>query len=283
MRDAIEKVNYVVKTVSLFEEESVPEDCYILIIAGPSEDYFDAEIGKIERYLEQGKNAFFLIDPRTELPNIEALIAKYGIELHDDVVIDPYSRVFGGEYTIPVVTEYVKHPITADMTNVATFYPLARSIGMAEDVAGDVVVQMLAKTGKSAWGETDLEGVSRGEAVISDEDYRPPVSLAAIASKEYENDIGEVAQSKIVVVGDSDFAENAAFRISGNSDFFLNVVNYLAEEKDLIAIRPKEGLGDQIFMTASQGRLLFLLSVVLLPLSVIVFGISVFVKKRRAG
>ena len=106
--------------------------------------------------------------------------------------------------------------------------------------------------------------------------------VAAISTRRLQSTAGQI-ESTIAVIGDSDFADNRAFNQWGNSDFLLNTINFLAEEKDLIAIRPKEGLGDTVFLTASQGRLIFLLCVVLLPLSVIVFGVSVFVSNRKKG
>jgi len=115
------------------------------------------------------------------------------------------------------------------------------------------------------------------------------VAIAAIASKKLPpggnqpSPAPSTEQSKIVVFGDSDFAGNSSFRVSGNGDFFLNTVNYLAEEKDLISIRPKQSLGDRIFLTAKQGRFVFLLCVVLIPVSVLTLGTSLFIRKRKKG
>jgi ABC-type uncharacterized transport system involved in gliding motility auxiliary subunit len=285
MREAIESQNYMVSSLSLFDEPVVPEDCQLLVVAGPTEDYFDSEISKIADYLARGKNALFMLDPEMTFANIEALLVRYRVLLENDVVIDPYSRIFGAEYSVPVVTQYVDHPITRDI-NVATFYPLARSVRIAAPDIEGVTVQYLAQTGKSAWGETDLEGIQGGQAVRGEDDSSGPVSIAMIASKKYQDGQPSATgadESKIVVFGDSDFADNSAFRVSGNGDLLLNVVNFLAEEEDLIAIRPKASLGDQLFLTEAQGRLIFLISVVLLPLSVLGFGVSVFVNRRKLG
>jgi len=62
----------------------------------------------------------------------------------------------------------------------------------------------------------------------------------------------------------------------------LNAIDFLAEEQDVIAIRSKEGLGEYVFITVRQGRLIFLLCLVLLPLAVMSTGVYVFAKKRRA-
>ncbi|MCK7482351.1 MAG: hypothetical protein M0C28_38430 [Candidatus Moduliflexus flocculans] len=76
----------------------------------------------------------------------------------------------------------------------------------------------------------------------------------------------------MAVLGDSDFAKNRYYGLSGNGNFFLNVANWLTEEADLIAIQPKTQTPRTIQMTPSQGRLLMLVSLVLLPLAVLVAG-----------
>ncbi len=282
---AVEEENFEVRTLSLFDEQMVPGDCWLLVIAGPRRDYFESEIGKVSEYLGQGRNALFLIDPQTEIPNIEGLLRTYKIVINNDAIVDPFSRVFGGDYSVPVVSAYEDHPITRDFS-VATFYPTARSVGIAEADAEAVKIQYLAKTGKSAWGETDLELINRGQAVKDDADNPAPVPIALIAEKRLKDGVASQIGfdlSEVVVFGDSDFADNSSFRLSGNADLFLNVINYLAEEKDRIAIRAKKGLGDRLFLTASQGRFIFLVSVVILPLSVLLFGTTVFVRRQRRG
>ncbi|MCK7469710.1 MAG: hypothetical protein MZU95_02050 [Desulfomicrobium escambiense] len=84
----------------------------------------------------------------------------------------------------------------------------------------------------------------------------------------------------VAVVGDSDFVKNRYYGLSGNGNFFLNVANWLAEEADLIAIQPKTQSPRTLQMTPSQGRLLMLVSLVLLPLAILVAGVTVWLRRR---
>ena len=43
-----------------------------------------------------------------------------------------------------------------------------------------------------------------------------------------------------MLLGDSDFAGNEFVNLLGNRDFFLNTLSWLAEEENLIAVRPRE-------------------------------------------
>ena len=44
----------------------------------------------------------------------------------------------------------------------------------------------------------------------------------------------------MAAIGDSDFIANAYLGVEGNRDLFMNTVNWLAQQENLIAIRPKE-------------------------------------------
>jgi ABC-type uncharacterized transport system involved in gliding motility auxiliary subunit len=280
---SLEREGYEVRAISLFDVSALPEDCALLVIAGPKTDLAESETAKTSEYLSRGGSAAVMIDPQTDLPNLEALVLRYRIRLRDDAVVDPFSRVFGGEYSVPVVTDYEDHPITRDF-EIATFFPTARSIAIVESEIEGTAARILARTGKSAWGETDLELIEKGQAVKDESDFQGPVAVCAIAEKrEVPGPDGGTRKSRIVVYGDADFADNSSFRLSGNSDFFLNAVNYLTDEQVLIALRPTRGLGDRLFLTASQGRFIFLVSVVLVPLAVVGFGASVWARNRKRG
>jgi len=82
------------------------------------------------------------------------------------------------------------------------------------------------------------------------------------------------------VVGSSSWAANSFINFNGNSDLALNSVDWLASDEDLISIRPKEPEDRRITMTRSQLTLVRSTSQFLLPLVVIVAGVSVWWKRR---
>ncbi len=98
------------------------------------------------------------------------------------MVIDKLSRVFGGSYLMPVVTQYGGHKIT-DGFNVATFYSEARSVRPLEEKPEGVTVITLASTSENAWAETDLERLHKGEASFEEGQDKPgPVPLVVLAA-----------------------------------------------------------------------------------------------------
>ena len=87
-------------------------------------------------------------------------------------------------------------------------------------------------------------------------------------------------RSRIVVVGDSDFATNSFFHIMGNGKLFLNTVNYLASKENLIGVEPRTFDKPRVNLTNRQMKGTFFLSVVLIPLLLAVIGTAVWWRQR---
>jgi ABC-type uncharacterized transport system involved in gliding motility auxiliary subunit len=87
-------------------------------------------------------------------------------------------------------------------------------------------------------------------------------------------------EGRVAVFGDSDFASNALLGFQGNRDLFLNTVAWLAQDVDLISIRPKEPDDQRLMLTQSQQRNIFLLAIVLIPGVFIVLGVREWWSRR---
>jgi ABC-type uncharacterized transport system involved in gliding motility auxiliary subunit len=85
-----------------------------------------------------------------------------------------------------------------------------------------------------------------------------------------------------VVVGTSQWAENRAMgsRTLGNRDLFMNMINWLSADEDLISIRPKSTEDRPLTLTAQKLNLVFWLSVVFFPLAIVSFGLVTWWKRR---
>lgn len=291
VKEAIEKSNFKVKDLLLMRENKIPDDAAILVVGGPKKDLFQNEIDAIENYIKNGGKIFFMIDPFS-IQGLRNYLAKYGFDLREDIIVDRLSRIFGGDFLMPVVTQYEPHPVTKDF-NIASFFPLVRSVEVQTKLPPGITAQSLAKTGPGSWAETDRAALEKGEASLDEKrDKKGPVSIAAVATvdvsidkdrdKEKGKETEKKPQAKIVVFGDSEFASNNYLNLSGNRDLFLNVISYLGGEEDLISVRPKDKKSTPVFLTALQGKLIFYLPVVVLPGVILVIGIYVTSRRRWA-
>jgi ABC-type uncharacterized transport system involved in gliding motility auxiliary subunit len=73
---------------------------------------------------------------------------------------------------------------------------------------------------------------------------------------------------------------NSFLRFNGNRDLFLNMLNWLSSDEDLISIRPKEPDDRRLNMSARQMSMVFYESVLMIPLIIVVVGVGVWWRRR---
>jgi ABC-type uncharacterized transport system involved in gliding motility auxiliary subunit len=180
-----------------------------------------------------------------------------------------------------LVATYETHPITKDMANSMTIFPMTRSVKTVENPESQFNSQVLFKTSENSWGETNLKG---GSAEYNEgKDVKGPVALGAVSTKTISGD--EKAkkygkEARVVIIGDSQFANNNYIRLQRNGDLILNTISWLAEDEDLISIRAKSVESRTVQMTMARSRTLFWLSLIFLPGCVLVAGIVVWIRRR---
>jgi ABC-type uncharacterized transport system involved in gliding motility auxiliary subunit len=289
--------NFVVEKLVLAQQGAVPADADVVVIAGPRTDFLAPEIDVLKAYLGKGGKLLVMLDPvikpdQPQPSSLQALLKEWGITADDDVVLDVSGMgklALGTDESVPVAVSYPAHPIS-DNFNLLTAYPLARSMTPIEGGAGGRTAQRLVETSRGSWGETDLKGLGSGGAKQDDADVKGPVSLAAAVSAPAAEappapaaNAGEEpkkAETRIVAFGDSDFASNGAINVQGNRDLFLNVVNWLAQQENLIAIRPKDPEDRRVTLTADQERRIFYLTVLIVPGLVLLAGVQTWWRRR---
>jgi ABC-type uncharacterized transport system involved in gliding motility auxiliary subunit len=307
-KDELEKANYELKDLVLARDPKVPADASVVIIAGPRTDLFPQELEAIDAYLSGGGKVFFMADP-FQAEGLAKYLTKYGITLGNDVVIElsPIGRLFGVGPEVPVINQYEQHPITKDLGGVMTLFPITRSVQLSKAQVRGVAPQVLARSSPQSWGETDRAGLQRGEVKPDANDTPGPVPVAAVVTLDVlpgaaakgegakddggkdEGGKGEGAKgedktpskARIVVVGTSNLASNQFLGAQGNRDFFMNVVSWLADEADQVAVRPRDARQNPIFISEAQSQAVLWLSLLVLPGAVMVCGIFVVVHRRR--
>jgi ABC-type uncharacterized transport system involved in gliding motility auxiliary subunit len=268
--------NYQTKSVTLAREKQVPAECAVLVVAGPKTSILPPETAMIGQYLDNGGKVMLLLDADTD-PQLDDVLKKWSVQLGKDIVIDVsgVGQMFGGGPLAPLVLSYGSHPITTTLSRSMTIFPNARSVKVGEGSNTGVNAVSLLTTSEQSWGETEFQaGVE--PKIDEGKDTKGPVSLGVAASKS----LGANKEGRLVVIGDSDFASNQAFRFSRNGDLFMNSINWLAQDEDLISIRPKAATSRSVTMSAAQQSTFWWLVVIIMPLAVIGFGGYTWWKRR---
>ena len=310
--------NFDVESLVLAQQSAVPEDATVVVVAGPQTDLLPGEVEALRVYLDRGGKLLVLIDPPSDsaAPEPEGLLGllrEWGIEPGTDVVVDAsgMGQLLGADASVPVVANYPFHPITEGF-NLLTAYPLARSVSAATGNPNGRVAQSFLETSAQSWAEADVDELATDRVEMDEEagDRPGPVTIGMAVSapapapsvepamtstdadgggpdtEDDEPDAEDVEpdatppETRLVVIGDSDFATNGVVGIPGNRDMFLNTVNWLAQQENLISIRARDPEDRRLTLTADGQRRLFWLSLVLVPGFVLSTGVYTWWRRR---
>jgi ABC-type uncharacterized transport system involved in gliding motility auxiliary subunit len=224
------------------------------------------------------------------LPNLEGIIKEWGIAPGNNVVVDISGAT--NDPSIAVAATYPQHAITETFRTI-TVYPLARSVEPIEGGTNGRVPQRIVETTRGSWAESNLASLSGDAGVSMDEgsgDKPGPVGLAVAVSAPAEGTTpaatpttGETLkpETRVVVFGDSDFASNAyGGGALGNMNLFANAISWLAQQENLIAIRPTEAADRRVTMTPQQQTMAAITSIFVLPGLVFAAGIFTWWRRR---
>ena len=281
IKKMIESDNYEVSKLILAGQASVPEDCSILVIAGPQKSLFPQETAAINSYLEKGGKAIIMIDP-TPSPPLSDLLQKWGVHPRDDIILDGFAKAYLGDPTIPITVKYSHHLITAPLTRIMTFFPMARSLNPDVGARTDLEVVKLVETSEDSWGETNTNALLAERQAKFDQgiDTEGPLSTALAVTLRVEGEDETKDRRVLVAIGDSDFAANKYLQ-QGNPDLFMNSLNWLVEDEKLISIRPKDQDEAKVrSLTGQQLRMIAYTSIFAIPLALLIIGGIVWLKRR---
>ncbi len=293
---ALGRENYTVDKLVIAQQGSVPDDASVVVVAGPRTDFFAPEVEALKKYLGTSGKLLLELDPPDKpdsppVTNLIALAHDWGVQVGNNVVVDAsgMGRLIGTDASVPVAANYPSHPITARFSFLTAF-PLARE---ASPISGGVnghVAQAFVETSPRSWAETDIKSLLTTGQVSLDEskgDKKGPVAIASAVSaapasatppKPGDADAPK-PETRVAVMGDSDFAANGGLGIQGNRDLFMNTIGWLSQQENLISIRPKEPDDRRITLTATQQNNITWLSLLIIP--GFVFGTGIYSWWRR--
>lgn len=282
-KDLLGQDDYQTKSITLVTKAEVPSECTVLVLGGPDSDYLQPEVDAIKKYVEDGGRAMFLLDPPLKMGRVNIadndLLNKtlegWGVTPQNNLILDlnPIGQIAGLGPQVALVTSYDSQPIVDDLKRRATGFPLARSLDIKN--SDKTTVQKLFSS-----SDTSLATSKLNSPAIDPRDpknIKGPLLLAAAGTY---NTGKENTQGRFVVVGSSDWAANSFVGFNGNRDLALNAINWLSSDEDLISIRPKQPEDRRITLTQAQMRWLRISSQFLLPLIVVIGGVSVWWRRR---
>jgi len=281
-KEQLEKENYATKSIEFVEKTEIPGDCMVVAVAGPRGEISPAGVDALGKYVGNGGRALVLLDPPLQTrrssisPNepLGKLLAGYGVTPQKNLILTTGMEALQGLGSeVALARQFTTHPITREMKNMAVAFPLAQSLEVKP--VGSNSAEKLASTSPRSLAVTNLS-VDLSEKDISAGKVDSHAVAAAVEVRGGEG--GKTG--RLVVAGSSGFAANAGLRYVGNRDLFMNMVNWLANDEDLISIRPKDPEDRRIQLSRAQMTMLRITSQFLIPLAVIFAGVFMWWRRR---
>ncbi|HWP67486.1 MAG TPA: GldG family protein [Candidatus Limnocylindria bacterium] len=285
LRRVLGEEQYVVRPTTL-GTAGIPDDTDAVVIAGPKQDFLPEELAVLNGYLQQPGRALIMLDP-LKAPELARSLSRYQVALDEEIVVDPSGRLHGGEWlTMRLVTGERSHPIVAPLTADPLFSRVRPVRTGTPEEAGTIVAEPFLFTSRESWSTPDTSALRQGSATfVEGRDQRGPVPVGVAVTFPGLREPGMLERrGRLVVLGDSDFANNFFLDYLGNKDLVLNAIAWVSEDEAAMTHRPERAIPgvNQFYVTDEQGDRIFWQTVILQPAVFLVVGL-VLAARRRWG
>jgi len=272
-------------TLELFRTPKVPDDSDLVVIPGPTKRFLPEEINALEGYLQAQGNLMVFFEPFKDETGLEQFTKDWGIEVRQDIIIDPRSRT--GDTA--VITSFPLHKIVDKMKDLPLLLRTARTLKLEAQVTRGprkMKTASLADSTGETWTKNWTEALQ--DANKKPEDPSGPFTLAAIS--EEEGDPRAPKKARLIVVGDASLLGNTELIPGfgpvqpphpGAETFFLNSVYYCVSREEMIDIPPRSIDPKNITAKDEEVANVKLASLLGMPAFGVVLGLVVWLVRRR--
>jgi ABC-2 type transport system permease protein len=265
---AIETIGYSDRPIEPATLPAIPNDCTVVADLGPSSAYAPADVRALGVYLRGGGHVLLAYDPRFPIAtDLASLLSETGLAIENGVIVDPTNH-YGTDQEQPAVPYYPPHPITDEIA--LTVFPGARPVRVLGPKAGLTATELIATSKDSYVRPLD-------PSVRSAETPGPRILAAAVEGAWPGEGSGHF---RLVLTGNASFASNVFFPYASNGDLAVSMIRWLAEDTGTPLLKPETYSLSEMRLTHRQMQVTFLLVEVLLPLSVMLFGVAVWWRRR---
>ncbi len=275
----ITKNNIETAEINLMKEEAFPEDASAILILGPTSDYSEDDVKKLEKYLKEGGRAIIALDYTEEgTPRLDALLEKYGLTHINGIVMEGDSQYMYQTpmYLLPEVHEGV---MTEKLiaSRLLALVPESSAFRRKEDTDETLNVSAALTTSDLSYAKTDVTGATTGDKEAGDEEG--PFDIADYVKKEENGKLTKLA----VFAADTLFADMVNETVGGaNVSMVSEALKDMIEVDGLTTDIPVKSLtGGHIAVSFGAAIVWGLFFVLIIPGAILIMGIVIWMKRRK--
>ena len=269
-----------------FTTDAVPADADMILFAGPTADFTDADIKKLDDYLEAGGRVQFYSNPSYSLSNLNTYFSNnWGAYINNDCVSDSNSAFIAasamGNYLIPYLKE---HAITSYLMSVSSKLRVqegeVNSIEIAEksDIEANVIVA------------TSDSGVSMDRENWVKKNAREPYNVSEPSEKNImvylrKNSLNNSETTSRLLLSGTYYLLFDRFIDSSSSyadkDLIVKTINYMSGIEDAPVSVSSKSIVHEKMEVLEKSKLVYCVVFLTGVIPAILFGYGIYVYLRR--
>ena len=279
LTDALEGQNLSVSPLDLLTD-TIPDDCDLLIIHDPQQDVASAgglvdEMSALRAYLKNGGHLMLTTDSYYSTPNLDALMAEFGLTRTAGLVVEGDSGHYLNGYPYYLLPDYATDTESGTLDGIDTsrrvLLQMAQGITITETEG--IASEALLVSTESSYSKA--AGYEMTTAEQEDGDPDGPFALAAYASN---NSTG----AEVIWVNCGNMDNEAVYQtVPGNVTFLQGCAASLAGQEGTTLVESKALEAAPITISGHTAAVLGLVFVLILPAAVLAVGAVVVLLRRR--
>ena len=270
----IEQDNLTTDSLSLLSLDEMPEDADALLINAPERDLSEDEAAMLISWLDAGGRILLFTDyiADGEMPNLQSVTAHMGLTAQDGLIMEGDPNMHLSRYPHYLLPNWEEHEITSALSE-AGYYalvPIAQPLREAE--GSEASVTWLLTTSDSSYAKA--AGMDAETTEREDGDIDGPFHPAAVS---------ELGEAKFCWFASAEMLDDAVnMTVAGaNSNLVLNAIGWMCDQEETISIRAKSMDNTGLTVTSAQSSLWSAILIGVIPAAFLIFGISVWVRRKR--
>lgn len=291
--DLMTKNNYTTEELNLLMTDSIPDDCDLLLMDGPTNDLSDDEVSLLSGYLGEGGKVMCLLGDTglASLPKLAGLLKDYGIEGADGYIADP-QRCYQNQpyYIFPVLN--LSGDMADGISSQMVLLMNSRGLTTTDPARDTITTSAFMTTSEQAYAVTEEDqkqgtydlGVVATETISSDSDSSDDTSSDSDSSTDTSSDDStESKESRLTVISAGSLIDQQitdAFSQLENTQVFMNAVTANFEGVTNLSIEAKSLTTE--YNTVQHAGGFSILVVFGIPAVILIGGFVVWFRRRKA-
>lgn len=266
--DMMEKSNYTVTELNLFQEGAIPDDCDLLLFYAPTNDLSENEVTAVSDYLAAGGKVMMILGDTESAatPNLSALLKDYGFNQVEGYIADTKNCYQGNPYYV-IPTLDVSGKLANGISSQTTLVVNARGFQEADPVRDTIQMIPFMTTSSSGYAVVDENNTTAGTYV-----------LGGVATENVDDETAQLTAISAASLIDSQVTD--AFTTLENVTLFMNAVNNNFDDVANLSIEAKTLTTET--NTMQHGGIISLFLIFGLPILILIGGFVVWFKRRKA-